>query len=602
MRSCVRFITFAGLFLFVPFLAYCASSEKDAGRFPGTWIFEAQGARMTLVVDAGGRYTMTVRTEDGEESTRGTWRMKDGSLVTRDEDGEVNIFRYRFISDDELEVVEPGEGTYRFKRRGGGAKPVAPSGGEAGPAPVPAPGKEGVAPLKRSATGHIVFTRYGKRRVAGGGLNEEVPLPQLWVVNGDGTEAHRFFPVKDEGFVIAKDPRWGPDYREIAFTSNYRSSFSACMEDIFVAGADGSSLRRITGNEMRVVVPPKYGSVTGIIIDNMRSREQVSKSWAQINITAQGAGGVIHHPSPARNMSIMNRDTGQLMTKVRAWRFKIPRVLAGTKVWIKVWSGKYVGNVKVVQVAADGVTDVGNFDLNHGLYYAAEPSLCRGGRYVFGRGSIASLQETPGKPAQVGGADSICAYDRNTGAVAAMFEPTRMAGENAKFPAVSPDGRFVAICWGQEGAESLALLPVADFLANRARPRVIVAGQRVLFPPSLQGAASPAWSPDGKLIAFAKSVMTTGFVTANIAVVNADGTGFRLLTNVGTNQLCTHPCFSPDGRRVAFTVLTGKFGMIRPEHLAALQVTADIYSVNLDGTGLRRITDDGISAQPAWGL
>ena len=191
MRPYVRFITFAGLFLFVPFFAYCASGGKDAERFPGTWIFETQGARMTLVVEAGGRYTMTVRTEDGEETTRGTWRMKDGSLVTRDEDGEVSIFRYRFVSGDELEVVEPGEGTYRFKRKGG-RKERTGAGTE--PAPVPVPGKEGVAPLKRSATGHIVFTRYGKRRVTGGGLSEEVPLPQLWVVNGDGTEAHRFFP------------------------------------------------------------------------------------------------------------------------------------------------------------------------------------------------------------------------------------------------------------------------------------------------------------------------------------------------------------------------------------------------------------------------
>jgi len=581
-----------------------AASDQDSQRFPGMWTCSGQGVEIRLVIEKSGRYTITSRTAWATETVRGTWRMSKGVLTTRDTTGEVNVFRYRFISDNEIEITEPGEGTFRFRRvtAAEARKPTARPGGGTKRKPTAPPRTQESPSLGPSAAGHIVYTRWGKRRINMAGLSEEVPLPQLWVIQGDGKGMRRFFPRTDKGFVIAKEPRWSPDYRQIAFTSNYRSSLSACMEDIFVAKPDGSSLIRITGNELRTVVPPQYGSVTGIIIDNMRSRDQVGKSYAQINITAQGAAGVIYHPSPAQTIDIANPETGQRMRRVRAWRFTLPRVLAGTKVWIKVWSGKYVGNLRIVHVTPNKTTDIGNFDLNHGLYYAAQPSLSLDRRFVFGRGSIASLQETPGKPATVGGADSICAYDRKTGAVVAMFEPSRMAGENAKFPAVSPDGRFLAICWGPEGAESLALLSVSEFLAKRARPRVLVPGQRILFPPGLRGAAAPAWSPDGKLIAFAKSAMTTDYVTANIAVVNVDGSGLRLLTNVGANQLCTDPCFSPDGRRIAFTMLTGKYGTIRPEHLATYQVTADVYCINVDGTGLRRVTNDGISGQPAWGL
>ena len=335
-------------------------------------------------------------------------------------------------------------------------------------------------------------------------------------------------------------------------------------------------------------------------LDNMRTLEQVGRSYTQINITAQGAGGMIVHPSPASEMEVRS-EAGMKLGKLRAWRFTLPKVMAGSKVWIKIWVDKYVGTLRIVNVKAGQVNDIGNIELNNGLYYASSPSLSRDRRYVFGIGSIASLQENPKGLATPGGADNVCVYDRKTGRVAAMFEPTRMRGENAKFPAVSPDGRFLAVCWGVEGMENLALLTVTEFLANRARPRVLVPGERLLFQATLKGAASPAWSPDGKRIVFARSTMTTQYVTANIAAVNADGSGLRMLTKVGPNQLCTHPCFSPDGRRIAFSVLTGKHGLISPADMVTYQFTADLYTMNADGSNLRRITNDGISVEPAWG-
>ena len=58
--------------------------------------------------------------------------------------------------------------------------------------------------------------------------------------------------------------------------------------------------------------------------------------------------------------------------------------------------------------------------------------------------------------------------------------------------------------------------------------------------------ADPAWSPDGRRIAFA-SDRDGG---SNIYVMNADGSGVARLTDSSAGDY--GPAWSPDGRRIAF--------------------------------------------------
>jgi Tol biopolymer transport system component len=98
----------------------------------------------------------------------------------------------------------------------------------------------------------------------------------------------------------------------------------------------------------------------------------------------------------------------------------------------------------------------------------------------------------------------------------------------------------------------------------------------------------PAWSPDGKRIAFHVVSPVTG--AFQIRVINVDGTGERVLTESGANA-----AWSPDGSRIAFNTVEGK-----PD--------AGIYVINSDGTGLRLLLgtefeDPGAGdypADPAW--
>ena len=97
-------------------------------------------------------------------------------------------------------------------------------------------------------------------------------------------------------------------------------------------------------------------------------------------------------------------------------------------------------------------------------------------------------------------------------------------------------------------------------------------GQRSQFIFFLQD--SPAWSPDGRRIAFPSS---------GIRVVNADGSGLRRLTREGRGT----PAWSPDGRRIAF--------------VSRRDGNLEIYVMNADGSGQRRLTRNAVrDSDPVW--
>ncbi len=91
----------------------------------------------------------------------------------------------------------------------------------------------------------------------------------------------------------------------------------------------------------------------------------------------------------------------------------------------------------------------------------------------------------------------------------------------------------------------------------------------------------PAYSPDGGRIAFCSS--RDG--TFDLYVMNADGTGVRRVAALDGMQL--RPAWAPDGRRLAFTWNRGG--------------VYEIHAVNPDGTGLRPLAAAAErSDYPAW--
>jgi Tol biopolymer transport system component len=99
---------------------------------------------------------------------------------------------------------------------------------------------------------------------------------------------------------------------------------------------------------------------------------------------------------------------------------------------------------------------------------------------------------------------------------------------------------------------------------------------------------NPSWSPDGTRLVFESS----RHGNVEIYVINADGTGERRLTRSGSDIANTHPSWSPDGATIVFDSNRGG--------------AWNLYTVRPDGTGERRLTTaaggvtENYARHPEW--
>ena len=136
---------------------------------------------------------------------------------------------------------------------------------------------------------------------------------------------------------------------------------------------------------------------------------------------------------------------------------------------------------------------------------------------------------------------------------------------NDEDPAWSPDGKKIAFTTDRDGNREIYVVNADGSDALR-----LTADTAADY--------EPAWSPDGARIAF----VSERAGAPGIFVMNADGTAPVRLTT--TSEPETDPAWSPDGRIAFASQREGK--------------TSDIYVINADGSGVTRLTTDGV--HPAW--
>jgi TolB protein len=178
-------------------------------------------------------------------------------------------------------------------------------------------------------------------------------------------------------------------------------------------------------------------------------------------------------------------------------------------------------------------------------------------------------------------------------------------------PAWSPDGSEIAFSSARDGiahiyvmnADGTGTRRLTDTPKGDEHPSWSADGKRIIF--SREGALfaapadggkarrvghgfgsaqDPAYSPDGRLIAY--DYRKPGFQNREIFVMNADGTGIRAVTKLGGSSGL--PAWSPDGKTLAF------------QSNASLD-HYEVFRVAVDGTQVHQVTSSGIDAiQPSY--
>lgn len=156
---------------------------------------------------------------------------------------------------------------------------------------------------------------------------------------------------------------------------------------------------------------------------------------------------------------------------------------------------------------------------------------------------------------------------------------TKPSATTMSDPTWSPNGQFIAVSSLAPGADEresrIQVLSVADKRIRRIGPTL---------------ASEPAWSPDGRALAFTRGSARGG----DLWVMERNGRSPHKIATDATN-----PAWSPDGKQIVFE--SGRDNNGETCFDDACHANSEVYSMNADGTGQRRLTsqsaDDG---SPSW--
>lgn len=196
---------------------------------------------------------------------------------------------------------------------------------------------------------------------------------------------------------------------------------------------------------------------------------------------------------------------------------------------------------------------------------APVPAEAASSVWASANGAIVFRSDRDGEP-------DVFALDVATGEVVKL---TQAHGVADLQPAVSPDGGRIAFVRRPEPTGRPDLFVMTS--AGKGRMRIT----RTPVPER-----DPAWSPSGTRLVYAARTSAGG--PFRIFLARADGSARVQLTTQGAGSADRSPAFSPDGAQIAF--VSDRDGGF-PE----------IYLMNADGTGVRRLTTNAlIDGNPSW--
>ncbi len=317
-------------------------------------------------------------------------------------------------------------------------------------------------------------------------------------------------------------PSWSPDGKRIAFEGGLGD-----QGNLYLIGPDGKNLQRITN-----LTPPGVQMIWG-------SQPRCSPDGKQIVFRRGQHVWIANLDGSGETCVIQGSDYVRGYEHARWWPCK----------WTPFWKSdgsvvfaRYFRRDSMdIEVCATGV----NSDAVHRIFVWKSPTL-----------ALKSPNDT----------DEVCwspdgtkiAFDNNENIWVAKgdgTQQTRLTG--GRNPRWSPDGEKILFARGSENNEVLCIINADG------------SNQTQITEPSDGYRAHHSWSPDAKTIAFQGK--------NGLLVVSAGGGNARRL--VWGHQ----PCWSPDGRRMAFCAM----GRLTGDTTA--QGPPCVYVMNADATGMRPV-------------
>lgn len=388
------------------------------------------------------------------------------------------------------------------------------------------------------------------------------PFWELCSMDPGGGDFRRHSEIAQDGFSISM-PEMARDGQTVTFSSNYKSWLSAFYTDIFLWDLTSDYIRRLSGDQ-RPFLP---NNTTEVTVNVVYPPDMVISS-SQIRVSFKGCMDFVH-PSPYTSTSkALNVD--QVVLKVPA----------DEDIWIKaeVSSGK--GDVKSVRIPK-GSAEVVQLDLRNGTRQADFPGSSPGGNWV---ACSIKKNDTNFECSKIAiyTRDGSILYEDNIGGMTQCGDTT---------PVFSPDGTKIAYCPGLPASMGLGLLSTIDPTA----PPTILLTSNFLYPTS----TFPAWSPDGNYIIFNITYINGLAMSTNLYKIPATGGIIEQLTSYSGNRIAGKASYSPDGTKIAFTLMTSD----NPDYFSiAEDYGSDIYVMPSAGGPATQITHDGMSKDPSWGI
>jgi len=144
-------------------------------------------------------------------------------------------------------------------------------------------------------------------------------------------------------------------------------------------------------------------------------------------------------------------------------------------------------------------------------------------------------------------------------------------------PTWAPDGSKVTFTAAFQGILNV-------YVANVATAEAVAMTNRVDPAGGWRPSTDPSWAPDGRRIAFSAWKHNNGDAPRYIWSMAPDGSDMRALVTHESHS--DSPAYSRDGSKIAF--MSNRNG------------PTNIYTVNADGSGLRRVTREGDDRRPIW--